>query len=128
MLRRRAALVSLVLMLTCGATAGGISPAAARLVRSTAQHLLTGQLNYLPNVVNDVACPSGGPCVAVGYYFNGSRDLALAESLVNGTWQVVPTPDAGSSTDALNAVSCPAAGACVAVGYYNNGKTDQTLI
>ena len=96
MLRRRAALVSLVLMLTYGAAAGGISSASAHPVRSAAQHMLTPELDYLPNVVNGVACPSGGPCVAVGYYFDGSRDLALAESLVNGSWQVVPTPDAGS--------------------------------
>ena len=111
MLRPRAALVGLVLMLTCGAAAVGISSAAARPVRSAeAQHLLTPQLDFLPNVVNGVACPSGGPCVAVGYYFNGNEDLALAESVVNGSWQVVPTPDAGSGTNALNAVSCVPSG------------------
>ena len=129
MLRWRAALAGLVLTLTCGAAAGGTPSAAAQPARSgVAQNALTPQLDFLPNVVNGVACPPGGPCVAVGYYFNGNRDLALAESLVDGSWQVVPTPDAGSGTDVLNAVWCVSSGACVAVGYYNNGKTDQTLV
>ena len=80
MLRRRAARIGLVLMLTCGPAAGGISSAEAHPVRSAeAEHLLSPQLDFLPNVVNGVACPSGGPCVAVGYYFNGSKDLALDE-------------------------------------------------
>src|SRR5208282_634374 len=119
MLRRRAALVGLVLMLTCGPAAVGISSSAANPVRSAeVQHLLTPQLDFLPNVVNAVACPSGGPCVAVGYYFNGNKDLALAESLVNGSWQVVPAPDAGSGINDLNGVSCVPSGMCVAVGYY----------
>src|SRR5579863_1207071 len=129
MLRRRAALVGLVLMLTCGPAAVGISSAGAHPLRSAeAHHLLTPQLDFLPNVVNGVACPSGGPCVAVGYYFKGNEDLALAESLVNGSWEVVPTPDEGSGINVLDAVSCVASGPCVAVGYYNNGKTDQTLV
>src|ERR1700692_2276845 len=111
MRRRRAALAGLVLMLTYGAAAGGISCAAAHPARRPAAHLLlTAPLDFLPNEVNGVACPPGGPCVAVGDYFNGSKELALAESLVNGSWQVVPTPDAGSGANALNAVSCVPSG------------------
>ena len=123
MLRWRAALAGLVLTLTCGAAAGGTPSAAAQPARSgVAQNALTPQLDFLPNVVNGVACPPGGPCVAVGYYFNGTRDLALAESLVDGSWQVVPIPDAGSSTDALNAVWCASSGTCVRSATTTTGK------
>ena len=46
------------------------------------------------NLLNSVSCtspglahPGAGSCVAVGYYYNGSKDQALIETLRDGAWR-----------------------------------------
>ena len=80
------------------------------------------------NVLNAVSCASPGACVAVGYYFNGSKEQTLVEMLLNGSWQVSTSADNTSNTNALNAVACSSPASCVAAGYYYKKNSDQTLV
>src|SRR5271165_543193 len=79
--------------------------------------------------LRQVACPSAGSCVAVGFANTGSAgNLGVIETLSGGTWsnQVAPlpanagTPGTGHQVVSLLSVSCPAAGSCVAVGSYHD--------
>ena len=78
-----------------------------------------------------VSCPpTGGTCVAVGYYLDSSgHEDALIETGASaaGAWTWTPVaaptsglaPAAGTTPDAsLSAVSCSTATSCVAGGYY----------
>jgi hypothetical protein len=82
-----------------------------------------------PNQLNGVSCTSSTSCVAVGYYFNGSADQTLIETLSGGSWSITTSPDTSTSeNNQLNGVSCTYSTSCVAVGYYYNGSVDQALI
>ena len=68
-----------------------------------------------------VSCASADACTAVGKYFNGHRDKALAERWDGRRWRIQAVPDPPGATEAdLFGVSCPSARACAAVGTYSN--------
>lgn len=91
-------------------------------------------------LLNEVACPSAGTCVAGGWYTDQNGDSqGLIETLADGKWTAARAPvplDAGPhkvssstlSTD-LVAVRCPAAGTCVATGNYTDfGGATEAMI
>ncbi len=87
------------------------------------------------NLLNSISCtapaplhPGAASCVAVGYYYNGSKDQALIETLTGGVWHASASPDQGPYTNFLSGVSCPSATVCVAVGYYYTGNKDRALV
>jgi hypothetical protein len=73
--------------------------------------------------LNGVACTSPKACTAVGYYYNGTHDLALAERWDGTAWtaQTPPNPS-GATLVVLQGVACPTAKVCTAVGYWINGS------
>jgi hypothetical protein len=68
--------------------------------------------------LDDVVCASAKSCLAVGYWSDGTKQVALSE-IWNGTsWTTRHTPDpAGATITQLNGVACPSATGCIAVGY-----------
>ena len=75
-----------------------------------------------------VSCASTTSCVAVGYYQQkGGSEQTLVETLANGTWSVITSPNSGAGNNVLTGVSCPEASACVAVGSYQSGATSRAL-
>ena len=77
----------------------------------------------------DLACPTVGNCVAVGYnyYANSSgtetESHAMTQTLAGGTWTAAEAPlpaDAAQAngTSHLYDIACTAPGSCVAVGNY----------
>jgi hypothetical protein len=77
--------------------------------------------------LTSVACPRGGPCVAVGYTHPDYAVEPLAASAVGGSWGA-ELPPAGLSVASarLSDVSCATPGDCMAVGSYTDasGTTD----
>jgi hypothetical protein len=74
--------------------------------------------SMLDDVLNGVACPSSGKCVAVGYTDDANSDYSLAE-VWNGSshWTIQPTPNLGASSSTyLAGVSCTSVTHCVAAG------------
>jgi hypothetical protein len=91
----------------------------------------------LPNgtisALNGVSCTSATACTAVGYYYNNntpSTQVALAETLSGGTWNLTPAAavPATATATVLNGVSCSSATACTAVGYYDNNNIPSTQV
>jgi hypothetical protein len=78
--------------------------------------------------LHGVSCVSASVCTAVGSYYNGTTDVALAERW-NGTgWSIQRTSNpTGGSGRSLHGVSCVSASACTAVGNYFNGSAQVTL-
>ena len=75
-----------------------------------------------------VSCASTTSCVAVGFYQQkGGSEQTLVETLANGTWSVITSPNSGAGNNVLTGVSCPEASACVAVGSYQSGATSRAL-
>lgn len=81
------------------------------------------KLSSQNSALEDVACPTVGNCVAVGYYLgsNGSASASkgLIETLSRGTWTPAAAPGMAAAADGftlLVGVACPASGSCVAVG------------
>ena len=75
-----------------------------------------------------VACPSERVCTAVGYYYNGTKDVTLAERWNGTKWSVQHTPNpAGATSSELDGISCASGSACIAVGDYGNGTAQVTL-
>ncbi len=76
------------------------------------------------NVLESVACPAVGDCVAVGDYVVGPNEFdPLVESESSGTWSAAAPalPADASSVEPFNvlaSVSCWAVASCVAVGFY----------
>jgi hypothetical protein len=69
-----------------------------------------------------VSC-TGSPftgCTAVGSYFNGSKQVPLAERWNGTAWSVQSAVAPTASTSSLSSVSCLASGICNAVGSYFN--------
>lgn len=64
-----------------------------------------------------IDCFSTAVCLAVGGYFNGTNDIALADGWNGTSWaaQSVPVP-AGTSQSGLAGVSCSGPVTCIAVG------------
>jgi hypothetical protein len=79
------------------------------------------------NGLSDVDCASAKSCIAVG----ASVDVhgfarTLAETWNGATWQIVVTPDNGSTGNALTGVSCGSAKSCHAVGTYGAGANGKS--
>lgn len=85
-----------------------------------------------PNaMLNAIACPAVGDCVAVGQYVDSSGiKQALVATQVDGTWeraQEVKSPSqpkTGPYGALLSSVACTAVGQCVAVGAYTDSSND----
>ena len=75
-----------------------------------------------------VSCTSKDACTAVGSYYNGTTDVALAERWTGAKWSIqhIPNPTAGTDIN-LDGVSCTSVSACTAAGHYYNGTTYLTL-
>jgi hypothetical protein len=127
-----ARIVGLAVLLGCMsiAAAFGVQTALPGIARAaTTPWSITPSPNWgAQNVINAIACASSTSCVAVGYYDTpASVQQTLTETLNDGTWSVVTSPDDGSGNNVLNAVACTSPTSCVAVGYYE-GTTEQTLV
>ena len=120
-----AILPSLVGIQIATAAESGASTVPSWTVESTPDLATSGELL-------SVACPASGTCMAVGFTSDAQGDQeTLIESLINGTWTIMPSPNTASSINVLYSVSCGAVGECVAVGMSSTdvGPTaDQTLI
>jgi hypothetical protein len=79
--------------------------------------------------LNGVSCPTGGVCLATGYFVNSDGVVeSLAERWSAGEWTIDSVPAPSGATDAqLNGASCPSSTACTAVGSYVNSAGGQTL-
>ena len=75
------------------------------------------------NILQGVSCASAVSCMAVGYYYTGTRVFrGLIESWNGARWSVVPSPQRGGE-EILNSVSCASPTACMAVGkFYDVSK------
>ena len=80
------------------------------------------------NELLSVMCLSTSSCAAVGR--QDSQDNGVWETLVlawdGSTWQIVSSPNAGTSSDQLKSVSCATDDSCMAVGFYD-GTATRTL-
>src|SRR5947207_2735228 len=71
---------------------------------------------------------AGNDAWAVGYYRGNGPAQTLIEHWNGINWQVIPSPNVGTSDNYLNAVTAREADDAWAVGYYRNGTVSQTLI
>jgi hypothetical protein len=75
-------------------------------------------------LLDSLACPSAGNCVAAGSYTTGINQYQpMLATEQNGRWMqgtAVPLPPGVTKRDSgdLNSISCPSANDCVAVGGY----------
>jgi hypothetical protein len=74
--------------------------------------------------LSHLSCTSAIACTAIGYSFNDSGSLPLAERWNGSTWAIQPTPNPGGSTG-LGDVSCISATECTVVAGYTNAATGQ---
>lgn len=74
-----------------------------------------------------VACTSPSACTAVGFYYNGTAHVPLAErwNRTKGSLQHVPNP---TGFDSFDGVACISHRTCTAVGDYNTGTGYVTLV
>jgi Bacterial Ig domain len=85
-----------------------------------------------PNaVLNAIACPAAGECVAVGQYTDSKGiKQAMVVDQADGTWaqaEMIASPaepKAGPYGASLSSVACTAAGKCIAVGGYTDSAGD----
>jgi hypothetical protein len=96
----------------------------ASTARWSLQHptIPSGSVSTFPLAVG---CPTGGACLAVGYYNlrispQEVDQVAFAERWDGHRWNLmnVPVPSSAASLSELTGISCPAAGNCTAVGEY----------
>jgi hypothetical protein len=74
-----------------------------------------------------VSCFTTSACTAVGYYFDGSNYLTLAEAWNGTSWSIQSTPNpAGATFSGLSGVACPTATYCTAVGS-SSGSSNVAL-
>jgi hypothetical protein len=74
--------------------------------------------------LNAVTCSSPSTCIAVGGYTNSDgRDTGLIETLSDGTWAPIETPETGGYAD----VSCPTSTSCIAVAASQAGSLVEML-
>ena len=110
----------------------GVTPAAGSpLPRSEAHCSEGGQCGggpqeNSPNQLDGVSCATSAHCVAVGSYYDITRNsrLALIEAWDGTGWVVVPSPVAGPASE-LAAVSCVGTAYCVAVGSFGPGQPNS---
>lgn len=135
--RRRAAVIAAVVVVVAAAllVAGSQehwpsavfgSPVPPPLAWTAARAPLPADASKLSSqnsALEDVACPTAGNCVAVGYYLgsNGSASASkgLIETLSRGTWTPAAAPGMAAAAGRftlLVGVACPSSGSCVAVG------------
>ncbi len=75
-----------------------------------------------------VSCTSASACTAVGYYYNGTTDVTLAERWNGTKWSIQKPPNPTGGTDSqLDGVTCTSGSACTAVGEYYSGTAQVTL-
>ena len=81
-----------------------------------------GTHSWRSSWLNDIACPTEGACMTVGYYYENELkpepNQALSYQLVGGSWvrRAVPQSEEEGWPE-LRAVSCPGStSACIAVG------------
>jgi hypothetical protein len=80
----------------------------------------------LGNGLSDVDCASATSCMAVGANVGVQGSTrTIAESWNGASWQIVVSPDNGSSGNALTGVSCGSAKSCHAVGTYGAGANGK---
>ena len=83
------------------------------LAVSTTDGGVTWSKDVLPNVINDISCPSPSDCVGVG-------QSAIVSNDGGSTWQAATIPSA--DTD-LRSVSCASSSDCVAIGVDSGEST-----
>jgi hypothetical protein len=83
-----------------------------------------------PNYLVATSCVSSAFCMAVGHYSDqAGDDQTLIETWNGSAWELLPSPDAGSTSNDLTGVSCISTISCWAVGEYGQGTAvDKTLI
>jgi hypothetical protein len=80
----------------------------------------------LGNVLSDVDCASPKSCMAVGANVDvHGFTRTLAESWNGTSWQIVVSPDNGSTGNALTGISCASAQSCHAVGTWGAGANGK---
>jgi hypothetical protein len=78
--------------------------------------------------LNGVSCVSASACTAVGSYYNGTRQVTLAERWNGTKWSIQRPPNPkGASNIELDGVTCVSTRACTAVGFYIN-STQTALV
>ncbi len=78
--------------------------------------------------LSSVSCTSATACTAVGFYWNGSTQVTLAERWDGTAWTIQPTPNPPGTDPGLAAVSCTSATACTAVGSYGNADSQYATL
>jgi hypothetical protein len=81
--------------------------------------------------IDDLSCPPGGTCAAIGSYFVGSgeRDVLFTGGPGSFSATQAPLPSGAYNAGELAAISCPSSGNCEAVGYYvDSSYSDQGLL
>jgi hypothetical protein len=77
-------------------------------------------------ILNNVACPALGSCVATGQYTNSSgAEEGLLDTLSDGGWRAATAPMPADAVGTgqfagLFAIACQAPGSCLAGGHYKN--------
>jgi hypothetical protein len=77
--------------------------------------------------LSGVSCSGATACTAVGWWFDGSVTVTLAERWDGSQWVVQPTPNPGGQlqNSVLEQVACAAATACTAIGRSDNGAGSE---
>jgi hypothetical protein len=77
--------------------------------------------------LSGVSCSGATACTAVGWWFDGSVTVTLAERWDGSQWVVQPTPNPGGQlqNSVLEQVACASATACTAIGRSDNGAGSE---
>jgi hypothetical protein len=95
--------------------------------RSTSTWSVDAAASGIPGQLNGVSCPDATDCQAVGAT-SANPPATLVESLSQGAWNVVNSPDQGTGANELAGVSCTTASYCWAAGYWSIATTYQALL
>lgn len=80
------------------------------------------------STLHGVSCSSPYACIAVGYYFTRSAQLALVEGWNGRRWTIESVPRPARATDSsFGGVSCSSRNACTAVGFYARPHRSDAL-
>jgi len=92
---------------------------AATAAAAWTTHSTPSQAASVASSIQDVACPSGARCLAVGFQSSlTSVQAPLAETWDRRTWTVEATQSpAGAESSLLEGVACTSSTSCVAVGH-----------
>ena len=78
--------------------------------------------------LSSVSCVSASDCIAVGSTDDGTEVIETLAMKWNGSeWQLMLSPNAGTSNDTLHSISCVSSSFCMAVGSTQNGSVRETL-